>query len=477
MSHPLTLPASPGEPRPRSWAERYGDRHRWVRVADLPPGLTPPRKVRVYRRAAHFLLNWWDPAAGKSLSERVDGDLLAALSRARDLDRRLTTRRSAGVGAARHVGHAELVARYLDDLGRRADAGEVAPATAARYRAALAHYLAYCEQPAVVRFTLTAARAGRPFRLGLAAFLADRSVGGNGRPGAVGRPMRGAGFVLAVVRGVYAWAADPARGGLLPDGPANPFDGAAGPRTAFRGDPLAAPAISVPMAAALLTACDDHELRVFVPLVLFGLRAAEPCLLFGEHLTADELRVPCLPGLGYQTKGRRDKRFPLPAALAPFWDALRDSSPRGLLLVARRPGGPPPPLAEASLAELEAEYRSRLQRPDAPPGAYGRRAVRDRLLRDAGGLTYDDIERAGGRVRRRLGWPAAATLKDFRHLFATTLAEAGVPDGYRRYWMGHAPGREALVAYTHLAGMREQFDRVVAQRWGPVVAALTARLR
>ena len=36
----------------------------------------------MYQRADHFLLNWWDPGEKKNRSERVAGDLLAALTRA-----------------------------------------------------------------------------------------------------------------------------------------------------------------------------------------------------------------------------------------------------------------------------------------------------------------------------------------------------------------------------------------------------------
>jgi DDE superfamily endonuclease len=64
------------------------------------------------------------------------------------------------------------------------------------------------------------------------------------------------------------------------------------------------------VAGHLAKACDSYQLRLFVPMLLFGLRATEPCLLFREFLDSGWLRVPCLPELDYLTKGRRDKRFP-----------------------------------------------------------------------------------------------------------------------------------------------------------------------
>lgn len=125
--------------------------------------------------------------------------------------------------------------------------------------------------------------------------------------------------------------------------------------------------------------------------------------------------------------------------------------------------------------ELAAEYRRRTR----DPGSVDRRTrlrERDRVLREAGGLRYDDVEAAFRGVAGRLGWPAAATLKDFRHLFATALANASLPDGYRKYLLGHAPGRDAVVAYTHLTRLREQFESVVRREWGPFVAAVRERL-
>ena len=109
MDAPDILPDATDPPNASAWRERYGDKHRWRRFVAFPAGIAPPRKVRVYQRAGHFLLNWWDPGEKQNRSERVDGDLLATLSRARAIDERVTTVRTAGVGGARRVGHADLV--------------------------------------------------------------------------------------------------------------------------------------------------------------------------------------------------------------------------------------------------------------------------------------------------------------------------------------------------------------------------------
>src|SRR5205814_4483386 len=69
-----------------------------------------------------------------------------------------------------------------------------------------------------------------------------------------------------------------------------------------QGDPLAAPDVTMDMAAAFVRVCDLFQLRLFVPVILFGLRAAEPCGLFAEHLSEDWLGVPATPTWGWRPR-------------------------------------------------------------------------------------------------------------------------------------------------------------------------------
>lgn len=462
-----------------SWTERYGAKHRWERLASLPPGITPLRKVRIYRRGDHHILNWWDPAARKNLSERVGGDLLAVLMRARQIDDRVTNLRFAGVPKPRRINHDELADRYLADLARRADAGEIGPATVARYRAALDHYRAFCTQTEVARMYPSPAQVNRGFQLSFATFLANREVAANGRSGATSGLMRSHRYVLDVVRSVYEWALDPDRGGLLPEGFRSPFLNAGGKARSHHSDPLAQPDITTSTATDLVGACDLHQLRLFVPLLFFGLRAAEPCMLFAEHMTEEWLKVPCIPELALLTKGRRDKRFPLLTNLKPFWDDLRGSRSHGLLYERRgaTDGAVAAPLHRASLTELIAEYRRRCER-TKNPSATERARIRDRLLRDAGGINYDDVQGEFTRLAARLGWPRAATVKDLRHLFATTMNNAAMPESYTKYLMGHAPSRGvALNSYVHLDKLAEHYASAVQKEWSGLVGAVLDRLK
>jgi hypothetical protein len=471
---PLLDPATQAPP---IWSARYGERHRLVWVKDFPAGIAAPAKVRIYRRRAHYVLQWWDPAARRNLSDRIDGDLVSAIARARLIDERLAHFRSGGRGA-RRLGHEDLVERFVADLRRRADAGAVEPATVRRYSAALAHYRAFCSQPEVIKSHPHAAGVNRDFRLAFAAFLAGRAVTMNGSPTAPARRMKGQPFVLDTVRAMLEWAADPDRGNLLPDGFRNPFLRRGEPRQPFKGDPLAEPDVTSPMALDFMKACDLYQLRLFAPTLLFGLRAAEPCFLFVEYLDGDWLRVPCNADLAYHTKGRRDKRFPLIADLRPLWEALRNGRSHGLLYE-RRPvaeGRENALLRGASLADLVGEFRGRCAAGHAPNAA-DRLRLRSALLKEAGAVGYDRIQQEFGGLARKLDWPASATLKDFRHLFCTTMGNAAMPEAYRRYLMGHSPEKAAVAAYTHLNELRRHYAKAVRREWAPLVAVILERLQ
>src|SRR5439155_3511556 len=138
------------QPSDGSWSQKYGEKHRFQRIATFPPGIVPPRKIRIYWRNGRHLLQWWDPAARRNLAEPIDGDLVAALFRARQIEKRLYHFRSSGQGQ-RRLDHQELLEPYLADLQRRADAGDIDPTTVRRYASALEHYRAFCEQPALAR--------------------------------------------------------------------------------------------------------------------------------------------------------------------------------------------------------------------------------------------------------------------------------------------------------------------------------------
>ena len=68
-------------------------------------------------------------------------------------------------------------------------------------------------------------------------------------------------------------------------------------------------------------------------------------------------------------------------------------------------------------------------------------------------------------------------MKDFRHLFATAMANGGMSEHERRYLMGHAPGKGAIVKYTHLNKLRLHYQQALQQEMKPVTEVLESRLR
>jgi hypothetical protein len=197
--------------------------------------------------------------------------------------------------------------------------------------------------------------------------------------------------------------------------------------------------------------------------------------LFREHLDQHWLKVNCLPELDYLTKGQRDKRLPL---IRPLDTLLNGPSAQAGLIFTRRSIDkrcPSMPLFGASLEVLAEEYRRRC-RAAGTSSAVERQQIREQLLRDAGGLNYDQIEHEFRSIAVSLKWPKAATLKDFRHLFSTCLENAGVPEFYRRYFMGQSPGRTPIVTYTHLNELQQQFAKAAQCGLAPLTAAVADRI-
>jgi hypothetical protein len=52
-----------------------------------------------------------------------------------------------------------------------------------------------------------------------------------------------------------------------------------------------------------------------------------------------------------------------------------------------------------------------------------------------------------------------------------------MPEFYRRYLMGHSPGTAAIVAYTHLNQLRQQFLGAIQGEFLPVARAIENRGR
>lgn len=462
----MILPVQDKPQPPSSWSGRYGEQHRLTRITEFPKGITAPRKVRIYSRAAHYVLQVWDPSLKRTVCERIDNDLLSALIRARELDERVTNYRRSGHAGVK-LTHERLVELFTNDLDLRSNAGEIDPKTVQRYRDALKHYLAFANHSDHGLRTNNVQRVDRAFQMALATYLNRVEVTPNGRAQGKRRPMSHAQYVIDVVRAMFCWAADPLRGNLLGDGFVNPFKQSSKVRRVESNDPTAEPAISLSMATEFLACCDRWQLAVFAGLLFWGLRPSELGWLFQEDLDADWLRIRCHPDLEYLTKGRRDKRVPLLPTLRPLWPTAVETTV-GLLFRSRSFSKTP----AISLEVITREYRRRTAKVALMSK---RRTIRDQLLLECGAISYDRIQSEFQRVARLLNWSPAATLKGFRHLFATTLENGGMPEFYRRYLMGQSPGRSAIVTYTHLNQLQQQYTRVISGEMQSLVSVVERR--
>ena len=459
-----------------TWCEKYKAKHRWIRIEKYPDGIDPPQKVRIYRQNDYFRLQFWDPAAKKNLTERVDGDLVTAIFRAREIEERLKHFRSSGLGRGK-LKHHSLLELYQSHLQRRADAGEIDPKTVRRYASALEHYRCFVDQPLILTTYPSATNVNRELVLQFQSHLKNLQISSNGHPNTEKHTMVSSDYVLDVVRGMYIWAADPDRGNLMPSGFRNPFQGKFRQTESVAPDLFGEPDITVPMAVEFLKTCDSYQLQLFSLLIFYGLRASEPCFLFRDNLTSDGwLKVVCLPQISYRTKGRRDKRLPLLEPVRILFEKHPRHTEAGLLLHRRSvwEGIEKSPLLSYSLDEITKEYTRRCRKSTNLSAEQGIQ-IRDQLLQEAGGMKYDHIENEFRRLADQLSWPAEATLKDFRHLFSTAMMNAGMPEYYRKYLMGHAVSKSAISTYTHLDQLREHYLKASQRQFLPLIEVFTRR--
>jgi hypothetical protein len=477
-AHPkINLPFSgSGNSNRDHWLARYSKRHRPTRVETFPPGVQPPKRVRIYTRNGYYLLHFWDPSKKRTLYDRVNGDLIDAIAKARQIEQRLNDYRSSGQ-VSRRLNHEEIVALFREDLARRADAGIIALATSKRYDSALDHYLAYARRPHVLAAYPIAMRVDRSFALEFGAFLGALMISPNGRIGGDRVKMKGQAFVLDAVRAVFEWAADPDRGNVMPAGFRNPFRRNVIARRKVAKDMTGDPDITVEMSAAFLDACDDWQLRLFSPLVFYGLRPSELIYLFHERRTDDFLDVNCVEGLAHMTKGKRNKRLPIFPEMRRLLAGDDPTAVTGFVFRRRDAAEPDdrPPFA-ASLVALAAEFERRCQTAREVDAA-AIQSIQREIISEAGGLTYKMIQGEFAKIAKLLKWPRAATLKDFRHACNTALANGGMSDHERRYLLGHDPGQGAIVHYTHLSKLTEHYQAAAERELGPLLEVLRRRVK
>jgi integrase len=469
------------EPR-STWGSKYGSRHRFVAVDNPLLPNSKFGKVKVWQRGSHqgpgphrFVLEWRE--GGKNGRDYVTGDLFTAIEKARRIDERLTVAGRSGV-ACHVVSIPELVRRYLESEERRADAGEIDANTVDRYQTALQKLLGYVETEGGVS-RARAGAVGSEFVLGFMSYLRTLEVHPNGHPHSSPQPMTESGvrFVLSAARAAWSWALrqDPP---LLPEGLRNPFT-AHIPAKPYRGlvteDEFRSEGV-----VRFIEHCDLYQLPLMAPLILYGLRAAEPQFVMIEHWNTldNSLAVNCDADLQHLTKGRVNKRFPVPSVLDTLLGLMSGWRRGGPLFVRRAVacGTIEPRLSEPTRETLASEYRRRVTNVRS---AARRKAIRRRLMLDAGAADYDQIDAEFREVAQRAGLGPEWTLKGLRHHFASSLERANIPHYLRKYFMGHRVPQDPLKVYTEITfeDVEEHYGRLLATKLAPIVEAIQERAK
>ena len=485
MSTVLAMPLAGPRLQRSTWRERYGRWHGYIRLRG-DPALPNGRRGRVtlYQRGEDvqedgrhtYILSWC--AHGRRHKQRVVGDIYDAVRRADEINTAIKDNNT-GTPPSR-LSVEELVARFIDGLQRRADAGEISPKTPVRYWGALRHLVAFsrtCVQPRTNRSGWVPTR---DFALQFKTYLQGARVSSNGHPRSPRRSIAGKGidFILSASRALVRWAA---REGYLPAVASDAFARSGRQRMAMPA--LTTAPIQSDEVVALIHQADVYQLVLFSFHIFHGARVAEPAWLMLEFLdrAGSWVDYRCIDELGYRTKGGTNKRLPLPA---PMMQALA-------LLTADRADGPI--LRKRKTIEREARRAGR-QHPlrkliktveGQSPANWSQRVQAGlAALKEAGGINGDDIRREFAHLVRQAGLRDDLRPKALRHHFATTLERADIPYYTRKYLLGHAVsarGRHAddpTAVYTHLDPdfIRAGYQRLLDGPLSIVAEAFAKRL-
>jgi integrase len=418
-------------------------------------------------------LNWFEN--GKNCKHTVIGDKFTAVTEADRINDQLSTIGRSG-RVCEQISVAALVERYGRHLNQRADAGEISPRTVARYQSALHYLRRFAEKSGGSRVRL--GRLDSEFVLSLKSYLNRLKIHRNGHPHTQPQPMTEPGirFILSVARAAWHWAKNHTPP-LLPEEAQNPFQGHVGSRPLK--DLVARTELNAEVLTRLITQADMYQLVLFMPMILYGLRAAEPCYLMIEDWQPEDalLTVACVPDLEYKTKGRINKTFPVPPIIHRLLTVAAQGRQGGPLLLSRdhfegRKAVPSPLATQPQIVE---EYRRRV---DGIHSAQRRSTALESVLQEAGAATYDQLSREFRGAVRRADLPGCVTLKSLRHYFASALESANISYFTRKYFMGHRVRRDPLAIYTttDFEGIRQEFDRLLQGPMAPVVAAADSRM-
>jgi len=475
----------PSLSRQRPTWRRYRSRHRQQKL--VLPGFPDGRvgRVTVIQRNGAIILRWRQNGRQQWETLGKDKDVLSrAITRATELNRELANRPDA-VTAFQPSAIREACQLFL---ASKESAPHVSGSTLCKYRAEVARIIEFAEETSPGRRRGTIHHLDSRWCQEFCTWLDGIRSTRNGGPitddnleqplsQALKREIKC--LLWSVIE--HATLRTPP---LTPPGFRNPMSLELVGRQARRDNGISDPPVSLEELATIVSVLDVYALGLLTPLFLYGPRPSE----LGYMLRSDHddqecfLHVVSRAQTGYQTKGRRDKAWPvtdvLAGCLSPFL-----TRPAGPLFVKRwvfeNEAQPaiPDATAEMLIREFQGRVMAEAARLGKQPGKEFLHQASEAVWAAAGAVDGRDVARELQRAALKAGLQRIPTPKDIRHLVETECEAARLSPGVIRYLLGHAPGRgDALVNYNH-TGRRVLREQVVIldERRQVLIAALKKR--
>lgn len=355
--------------------------------------------------------------------------------------------------------------------------------TIRRYRTATEHLIRYAQmvRPVKVVSNFTVSHAEDFVR-----HLRSIRVSPNGHPNSAKRPLldKGIQYILETCRTLFAYAIKRRHLSPYAENPFSALELGRLPIEHFRK-------IVLPTAdqqIALLKACDNWQLPIYVTLMLTGLRPGElGHLLLPEDIDFEQnlLFVRNRINLGWQIKTRNERTIPLVPCLARLLKAHMGTRAQGPVFLRRQFATEySPSWSSISLAEKELNRRvQQLEEAAKEPCSSAVKATLARRLWVEWGLVDADRIRTDFiRLTKQIGAPTITAPKTLRHLFATTLQDANVDPMIRNELMGHSTtdtcrnglGMTGTYTHTRLETKRSQLESAFVQ--SPIATIVTQQL-
>jgi integrase len=315
--------------------------------------------------------------------------------------------------------------------------------TAATYLSRLRPVLSFANTPGARRRWPLARDIDREFAAALRAALFETPVTRNGRAGGRARPMsaRQVHNVLTTLRTVLSWALRLEVRKLPADFVKPLTPDIIGHRPIK--DPVRAVKLPLDLRVRLVEGMDAWQLCHLAPSLVLPMRPEEAAGLLIADVELDRRRLRFGTRFGDRdfTKGRRSFEVPFPPELEPIFQACIGARAAGPLL-RRRPcfeGRERPMVHLVAPGDVEAAYEAALL--GAGRGTVqseqDAKAVLRRLLRQAGGISTDNLAREFGKVLRCVKADPGVRFSDTRSAVTTDMNRAGVPELELRYLTGH----------------------------------------